>query len=126
MPARMIAEISLAVLLTAVPIASTGGAAFVGVDLDPYFRTQRQHKDLARLVTLRMADEGVFACGSGRAPENDIAYTVCGHLSIANRLLQLRSDLSTDFLETLHQLRSLPYFEAACPGCLTEHDSSHV
>jgi hypothetical protein len=35
-------------------------------------------------------------------------------------------DLSTDLLETLHQSRSVPYFEAACPGCLTEHDSGHV
>jgi hypothetical protein len=72
----MVSEIPLAILSAALRVAATSRRAFVRVNFETDLCRHRQHQNLASLVALRMPNEGVFACGGGRAPEHNVAHAV--------------------------------------------------
>ena len=75
-PARMVAEVSLAILAAALRVALASRTALVGIDLEANLRAQRQHQNISGPVALRMPDERVIPCGGRGAPEHNVADAV--------------------------------------------------
>src|SRR5688572_3713014 len=75
-PARMIAEIPLAIFSAALRLAPAGRAALIGFNLETYLGAGRQNRHLADSVAARMANERPFARRAGCRPNDTVANGV--------------------------------------------------
>ena len=75
-PARVLAEIPLAILPPALRIAPAGRTALVCLNLETYLGAGRQNQHLAGRVAARVANEGPFAGCADGCPKDAIADRV--------------------------------------------------